>query len=268
MNLLVTLNSNYIFPLCVMLHSLAQTNSQNHFDLYVVYSSLTEDDFKMMKRALGDADVKIHRTLVDDKIFDSAPVLSRISKETYYRLLLSELLPEDVHKILYLDPDIVIKKDLCELYNIDMQGKTIAAATHMFNAVRWFNLKRLDLKKTSNYVNAGIMLIDIDRWRKKAPVKKVLDFISVNLKKLKLADQDVINLMFEDDILLVDERKFNLDEKIFFAKTFKIYTDKPIDLDWVKENTVIIHYNGSYKPWKCKKYLGRLGEYFEQYKNF
>ena len=72
-------------------------------------------------------------------------------------------------------------------------------------------------------------------------------------------------MMFEDKILIFDERYYNLDEKIFFAKSFRIYTSDPIDLDWVRENTVIIHYNGSHKPWKGKKYFGRLGEYFEKY---
>ncbi len=268
MNLLITLNSNYIYPLCVMLHSLSETNRNNHFDIYVVYSSLTEDDFKMMERALGGTDAVIHRVLVDEKIFDSAPVLSRISKETYYRLLISELIPDDVHRILYIDPDVVIKKDLSELYDMDMKGNTIAAGTHMFGAVKTFNLLRLKLKPTSNYINAGIMLIDVDKWKKTAPVEKVLEFISQNIKKLRLADQDVVNMMFEDSIILFDERKYNLDEKIFFARTFRIYTPEPINLDWVRENTVIIHYNGSHKPWKTKKYRGKLGEYFERYKNF
>ena len=268
MNLLVTLNSNYIFPLCVMLHSLSETNRGNHFDIYVVYSSLTDDDFKMMSRALGSADAFIHKVPVDEKIFDSAPVLSRISKETYYRLLISELIPDTVDRILYIDPDVVVKKDLSELYNMDMQGNTVAAGTHMFGAVRWFNIKRLKLKKDSSYINAGIMLIDVKKWKQDAPVEKVLKFISDNIKMFKLADQDVVNMMFEDSIILFDERKYNLDEKIFFAKQFRIYTREPIDLDWVRENTVIIHYNGSHKPWKTKKYMGKLGEYFEKYKNF
>ena len=251
-----------------MLHSISETNRANHFDIYVVYSSLTEDDFKMMERALGNADAVIHRVPVNEKFFNSAPVLSRISKETYYRLLISELIPDDVHRILYIDPDVVVKKDLCELYDMDMQGNTVAAGTHMFGIVKKINLKRLNLKPTSHYINAGIMLIDVDKWKAQAPVEKVLKFISDNIKDLKLADQDVVNMMFEDNILLFDERKFNLDEKIFFAKTFRIYTREPINLGWVKENTVIIHYNGSHKPWKTKKYMGKLGEYFERYKNF
>ncbi len=251
-----------------MLHSLSATNSQNHFDIYVLFSSLSDSDFKMMEKALGDADADIHRIRVDEKIFDSAPVLSRISKETYYRLLISEYIPDSVHRLLYIDPDVVIKKNLDELYNIDMQGNTIAAASHMFHAVRKFNLMRLNLKPESNYINAGIMLIDVDRWKKEVPTDRLMSFISSNIKKLKLADQDVVNMMLEDSILLVDERKFNLDEKIFFARNFRLYARETIDSEWVRENTVIIHYNGKHKPWRGGKYRGRLGEYFEKYRDF
>lgn len=267
-NLLVTLNSNYIFPLCVMLHSLSVTNKSNHFDIFVVYSSLTEEDFAMMQKALGDADAVIHRIIVDEKIFDSAPVLSRISKETYYRLLISELIPDDVHKLLYIDPDTVVIKDLSELYSIELEDKVLAAGTHMKGVVKRVNIRRLGLKKDSEYINAGVMLINTDEWKKQAPVGKVLEFIASNIKKLKLGDQDVVNMMFEDKILLFDERYYNLDEKIFFAKSFKLYTSSPIDREWVRKNTVIVHFNGSHKPWKSKKYFGRLGEYFEEYKNF
>lgn len=268
MNLLVTLNSNYIYPLCVMLHSLSETNTGNRFDIYVIYSSLTEDDFNMMKKALGNADAQIHPILVNDSIFDSAPVLSRISRETYYRLLISDLIPDDVHRILYIDPDTVVIRDLSGFYNTDLKGNVLAAGTHMFGAVRRFNTLRLKLDRNSHYFNAGIMLIDVDKWKAEAPVKRILDFISANIKKLKLGDQDVVNMMFEGKILFVDERLYNLDEKIFFAKQFRLYTREPINLQWVRDNTVIIHYNGKHKPWRGKKYRGKLGEYFEKYKNF
>ena len=46
MNILVTLDSNYVMPLTVLLKSLMITNPQNEFDIYVAHSSLTKDDFE------------------------------------------------------------------------------------------------------------------------------------------------------------------------------------------------------------------------------
>ena len=263
MNILVSLDSNYIYPLCVMLHSLAKTNPDGHFDIYVAYSSLTEEDFERMNSALNGTNAVIHRVLVDDNIFAGAPVLGRLSKETYYRLLISDILPESVHRLLYLDPDIVINKDLSEFYNLDMQGNAVAAGTHLFGIMEKGNLARLGMKKTSRYINAGVLLIDLDEWRKTVTLQQIFDFISANIKKLLLADQDVINVMFEDKMLYIDERLYNLDEKTFSS----YFRKKAINLDWVRKNTVIIHFNGKHKPWREKNYRGKLGEFFEKHKD-
>lgn len=268
MNILVTLDSNYIYPLCVMFNSLAKTNSQNQFDVYVAYSSLTEDDFARMEKALEGTDAQIHRILVDNKIFSGAPVLDRLSKETYYRLLIGDILPEDVHKILYLDPDIVINKDLSELYDVDLTGKVVAAARHLPFFVEKFNLVRLRMKLKSHYINAGVLLINLDEWRNAVTLQEILDYISSSIKRLWLADQDVINKFFEFSTVCIDERRYNLDEKVFRRySSNRVRKSKRIDLDWVRKNTSVIHFNGKHKPWReCADYIGKLGEFFEQNK--
>ncbi len=267
MNILVSLDSNYIYPLCVMLRSLAKTNPDGHFDIYVAYSSLTDEDFARMDAALEGTSAVIHKVLVDNKIFEGAPVLGRLSKETYYRLLIGDILPESVHRLLYLDPDIVINNDLTDFYNLDMHGKTVAAGTHLFGIMEKGNLARLGMKKTSRYINAGVLLIDLDKWRKSVTLNQIFDFISKNIKKLLLADQDVINVLFENSMLPVDERLYNLDEKTFAVYSKKRAGSKKIDLEWVRKNTVIIHFNGKHKPWREKNYRGKLGEFFEKNKN-
>ena len=270
MNILVSLDSNYIHPLCVMFNSLAKTNAGNSFDIYVAYSSLTEDDFSQMQRALGDLDARIHRVYVEDEIFSGAPVLDRLSKATYYRLLIGDILPESVDRLLYLDPDIVINKDLTPFYNLDLQGNVLAGGTHLYGIIELGNLSRLLINPFNkhHYINAGILLIDLDKWRKTVTLDKILRYIQKSHLYLLLADQDVINYLFADEILRIDERVYNLDEKTFthFAKMRS--KNKKIDLDWVRKNTIIIHFNGKHKPWNESEYKGVLGEFYEKYKNF
>jgi len=269
MNILVTLDSNYIYPLCVMFNSLAKTNAENRFDVYVAYSSLTEDDFAKMEKALKGTNAQIHRIRVDNKIFSSAPVLDRLSKETYYRLLIGDILPQDVHKILYLDPDIVINQNLAEFYNTELTGKVVAAARHLPFFVEKFNLVRLKMKLKSHYINAGVLLINLDEWRNAVTLQEILDYISMNIGRLWLADQDVINKLFEFSTVYVDERRFNLDEKVFRRySSNRVDKSKRIDLDWVRKNTAVIHFNGKHKPWReCADYIGKLGEFFAQNKD-
>ena len=267
MNILVSLNSNYIYPLCVMFNSIAKTNPGESLDVYVAYSSLTDEDFAKMERALDGTDFRIHPVFVKDELFADAPILSRTSKETYYRLLIGDILPENVHKILYLDPDVVINKNLNELYNIDVSDYVLAGGCHLFGLVEMGNLARLGLNPMGSYINAGILLINLDNWRKTVTLKDIFDFINRKHRLLLLADQDVINVLFEKHSLVIDERKYNLDEKTFKAYSKKKSGEKRIDLDWVRRNTTVIHYNGKHKPWLEENYGGKLGEYFEKYKN-
>lgn len=268
MNILVSLDSNYVYPICVMFRSLVKSTPDERFDIYVAFSSLTEEDFVLMGKALAGSDFEIHRIKVSDEIFADAPVLDRLSKETYYRLLIGDILPNDVHKILYIDPDTAINKDLSEFYNTDISDYVLAAAPHLTGIIEKGNLLRLGMKRTSRYINAGVLLINLDKWREAVTLQQILGFISENIKKLLLADQDVVNVLFENNALYVDERICNLDEKVFKRYSAKSAGKKQIDLDWVRKNTVIIHFNGKHKPWREKNYAGKLGEFFEKNKDF
>ena len=244
-----------------MLRSLCKTNPTTSFDVYVAHSSLTEDDFNKINESINE-NMHIHPLVVDETCFDSAPVLSRISKATYYRLLLGGFLPESVDRVLYIDPDTVVINSLEEIYNIDFNGNIIAAAPHTYGVVESVNRSRLGLNKNSRYVNAGVMMIDVNAWRNKITTREIIEFVAQNIKKLKLSDQDAINMIFEGEIKFIDERKYNLDEK-----TFHHYSVLgKINLDWVEKNTIIVHFNGGQKPWGEKKYRGKLGGYFEKFK--
>lgn len=267
MNILVSLDSNYIYPLCTMLRSLSKNCSGSHIDLYVAYSSLTENDFSQMETALCNVEHKIRRVPVSDELFADFPVLDRISKATYYRLLAGDILPSEVDRILYLDPDIVINKNLEEFYSSDMKGCMIAGATHLFGILGAINRLRLGMKHKHSYINAGVLLIDLKKWRETTNANDILTYISKKHRTLFLADQDVVNALFWDKTLAVDERIYNLDEKTLAYYSKKTAGDKRIDLQWVRDNAVIIHFNGKHKPWKEKPYGGKLGDYFESYKN-
>lgn len=267
MNIFVTLDFNYIYPLCVMLRSLAVNCKDSRIDLYVAFSALSENDFLQMESALGETDHEIHRIHVGDELFVGSPVLERISKATYYRLLAGEILPAEVERVLYLDPDIVINKSLEEFYSLDLGDNVIAAATHLFGPLGKINRIRLGMSRKHCYINAGVLLIDLKKWRETVKTEDILNYISKKHRTLFLADQDVINALFAHKTLAIDERTYNLDEKTFAYYSRHSRKEKRINTDWVNKNTVIIHFNGKHKPWKEREYGGKLGGFFEKYKN-
>lgn len=245
MNILVTLDSNYVGPLTVMLKSLMITNPDNEFDLYVAHSSLTDEDFIKIKKATDPKRTRVHSVTVSPGMLENAPVLDRISKETYYRLLMMDYLPKELDRVLYIDPDTVILRDISPLYNIDFKGKTLAAAGHTRSWCEELNRLRFKHPKGVRYFNAGILMVNLEKLRKTVTSEMIFAYIRKYEKWLFLADQDVLNGMLGTDTLNIDECIYNLDEK-----TVNFNKKRVKGLKWVEDNAVIVHFNGKYKPWK------------------
>ena len=260
MNILVTIDANYKPQLVVLLKSLLSSNPDDSFTVYVAHSSLTASDFENISAGIDPERCAIVPVPVSDTLFSGDPSLDRIPKETYYRLMAIDFLPDDLERILYLDADTVVINSLRPYYNIDFADGLIAASSHVFGLMELVNRVRLKTKG-GKYINAGVMMMNIKGLRECGITKDdICGYIKVNTRKLILADQDVINALYGDRIVQIDPRLFNLDEKVFMQCSGEI------DLDWVEANTAIVHYNGADKPWK-PNYAGQLALFYERYSN-
>lgn len=244
-NLLVTIDRNYLFPLATMLGSYAEMHKDIRTDVFVAHSALTREDFQYLEHAVEGAGIQIHNIKITDRYFSNTPVLERLPEESFYRLLAFRYLPENVEKCLYLDPDIYIRKSLLPLYDIELGDFYLAAAGHMHGFGNAFNKARLGCKEQERYFNSGIMLMNLSAIRRDFTLDDILECLEENAQRLILGDQDMANILFGSKTVFFDERIYNLDER-----AYKYYNKKKqLDLDTVARETAIIHYNGKYKPW-------------------
>lgn len=252
-NLLITIDCKYILPLETMLHSYDNTHKGIQTDVYIAHFSLEEDDITYVKEAVAGTDIQIHNIQIKERYFSNIPILERIPEESFYRLLAFLYLPESVERCLYLDPDIYINQSLLPLYTTDIEDSYIAAAGHLHGFWDWFNKMRLDVKEHERYLNSGVMLMNLSAIRRDFTFGKILECLEENEQRLILGDQDMVNILFGRNAIVIDEKKYNLDERAYSYHSKK----NSFDLDTVKEKTAIIHYNGKYKPWLCE-YKGVL----------
>lgn len=262
MNILVTLNSNYMHPLKVMLKSLFISNPKVDFNIYVMHSSLSKEEVARLEQYVQIEGSTLVEIPIHDHYFSNAPILKHYSKEMYYRLLAYKFLPDEVEKILYLDPDILVINKLDQLYNMDISEYLYAAAYHDRAKVNELNKIRFKEYEVENYYNSGVLLMNISRHRKEIVEQDIYDFVNENKKKLILPDQDVINGLYSKNIKNIDEVIYNFDARFYLY--YKL-TNK-IDMDYIMKNTVIIHFCGKKKPW-LKNYTGKfhsLYKYFER----
>lgn len=261
MNILVTLNANYLEVLIVMLKSLAYNNKHKKFDVYVMNNSLTDNHIEYLKNNTFK-NINIIDLKVNDMELNDAPITKRYPKEMYYRILAAYYLPKSVDKILYLDPDLVVINKIDKLYKMDMDNYYFAAASHIWGMLQTFNRIRLRMRKDDVYVNSGVMLMNIKLLRREQKREDVYDFIEKNKGKLMLPDQDVISGLYANKILPLDTYVYNMTEKLLKQNYFMPH----INEKWIKENSVIIHYCGRNKPWN-KKYNGTLNKFYDFYNN-
>lgn len=259
MNLLVTLDSNYVYPLCVMLHSLVQTHPRVSFDVYVAYAHLTDSDFKTIGDALEGSGSRVIGIRVPDTLFDGAPHSKRLTKAAYYRLFASEYLPKTVDRVLYIDPDTYFLKDISDFYNIDFGDAFYAGCTHNNLFYHVLNVLRLHLPSNSVYLNSGVLMINVQALRSFFSPNEVFRYIEKKGAFLFFADQDVLNALYYDRILALDAGYYNLDEPCFKRMVKRV--GESAAHDFVRANTCILHYDGKYKPWKAD-YKGNLGTYY------
>jgi lipopolysaccharide biosynthesis glycosyltransferase len=156
-----------------------------------------------------------------------------VTQITYARLLISKILPPNVEKVLYLDSDTVVIQSLNELFTQSFENKYLMAV----NELDWGadggpgSLREKNLIG-EDYFNAGVMLIDLKRWRDESIADRLLEIAIKYHQELTYWDQDVLNIVFKDKWKDVD-KSFN---------AFRL-------VNIVYPRPAVIHYAGVIKPW-------------------
>lgn len=277
MNVLVTLDEGYLHPLTVMLRSLLD-NNQCEIDVYVMNSSLRENHLERVRRGVelycGTEDTKRMQLIdvkVDRAMLKDAPITDRYPQEMYYRIFAAKFLPEELDRVLYLDPDMVIINPLGGLYCMGLGDDWFAAASHVGPVLEKINELRLQSEEPGPYINSGVMLMNLEELRKHQDIHQVFDYIEKMKDALILPDQDVISALYGGKIREIDHYRYNMTERILrlqqlpgVAGLQTLQGMDPVDVKWICKNSCVIHYIGKNKPWK-EHYSGKLDFFYHWY---
>lgn len=256
-NILCAIDNSYA-PYCgIMLTSLFENNKDCHFVVYVFEDgSVTETNVKKYQRLSKKYGNEIVFRTIEGSLVDGFPVRkgANITIPTYYRLLAANLLPDNVHKVVYLDCDTLVVDDIKPLWEVDTTNVAIAG-------VRDHYLSRgKDWRPNTpyDYINAGVLVMNLDYWRRNGVYSRIFDYIQMNRDdetKLFYMDQDTLNAVLNENKKVLPER-FNFQVEMF-VKEFWHSFSKDQQNEFVEEgkHVLVIHYLGV-KPWKGHKYFG------------
>ena len=242
-----TIDNNYSLYATLAINSILRNNTSNsNYTFYIVETDLTDKNIKKMKDFVEKRGHKIEFIDVDPSIvdkghdfFDSEQWAGRLNNIALARILLPDLLPKNLNKVLYLDADIMVCGDLLKLYNTKLGNYPLAMAKDPWVSDYTF------IKMPKAYYNSGVILMDLNLWRKYNITKKLLNYVDKNFIRFipnpkqstyfNFPDQDLINVVLQRQIKPISN----------FYNSFRTIHYNPK----TKEGTVIVHWTGHNKPW-------------------
>jgi lipopolysaccharide biosynthesis glycosyltransferase len=170
---------------------------------------------------------------------------------TFARVLIPELLPPDLDRVVYLDTDTVVLGEIADLAAHDLKGKSVGAVEdHVVAGLHVRKLLGRDPARPlriPRYFNAGVMLIDLVRWRR----ENVTDRLIALLRQgVAYYDQDNLNLLLRDDWTELPEpwNRQILPPDTTPAASSLTARHGPTRAKLL-EDAKIVHFMGSRKPW-------------------
>jgi lipopolysaccharide biosynthesis glycosyltransferase len=242
-------NSRYALPLAVMLRSVeANLDPSRSLSIFVVDDGLSADDKKKVLESLASG-VTVQWLRPRRFGFASLPLWGRMPIVTYDKLALAHLLPATVEKVIWLDCDVLVVGDLARLWDEDLGGFHALAARDSF--VRCLGsrfgvagFRELGLERDASYFNAGVMVINLARWRLDDVAGQALDYLKRFGRRVSFWDQEGLNAVLAGRWREIDagwNRNLSVERPSFSR-------DLPLGKPSLQASR-ILHFCGNLKPW-------------------
>ena len=193
---------------------------------------------------------------------------SKISLTAYFRLFMPQILPLSVEKLLYLDCDTMVRKDLTDLWERKFDGCAAVA-----EPTAPLMKEKIELKKSDYYFNSGVLLVDLKKWREEKIMEKFVDYMEEMDGDISFEDQGVINHVLKNEISILPF-KYNVTTQFFdfgfdgfsMMKKDEVRYERE-EVEAGLEDSTIVHFTNSFaseRPWVkgCEhKYVNEWREY-------
>lgn len=270
LNIVYSTDENYAKFCLASLASLIESNkNKKNIKIYIIENELSQKTKQKMEELVQNNGKIIFINYKND--------YQNLASEEYpfagyARLFIQDKIKED--KVIYLDCDLIVKNDLEELYNIEMGENWIGGVQDPCGSESIKIPIGMDIN--DRYINAGVLLINLKKWREIDFKKLVIEFIKKHNGNVAHRDQGIINGICKGHILYLNP-KYNLMPEMIMMKSEELkkiykmkefYTDE--DLKKAKENPTIVHfirkvYN---RPWFIENPHPYQKDFLQYYEKF
>jgi lipopolysaccharide biosynthesis glycosyltransferase len=266
----------YAVPLAVTIRSALECLAPNRrIKLFVLDGGLGEKTKARLLWSWIDPRLTVEWIHPDVELLRDLPVSDHISIVAYVRLLMPALLPSSVTRIIYLDSDMLIQRDLAALWDETPTTHPLfavqeysapyldsPAALEQFAQCQKYlsanypvaNFRELGLSGHGKYFNSGLLVIDLAEWRRKRYAEQVLACLRTHRQHVLWWDQYALNVVFAGAWGELD-RRWNQGAHIHVYPNWR---ESPFDqhtFHTLRTDPWIIHFCSPSKPWHyCSKH--------------
>lgn len=231
-------DANYVKYAGVMMTSIVWNNPGKAICFHLACDGLSEADrtrLETFTKLYSHTRVELYdvrEELRGIRLF-AGTVPERLNRTVFLRILLPELLPATVQRMVYLDADMLCVGDLDALWCAELEGRAVGALLNPGN----LRLSRaLDLKHT-HYLSAGTLVIDLAKWREQQLTQRVMDAYRRHGTRFSLLEEDALNLVLDGEFTELPA------DWIAFTEAFN-----PLLLRRQPGN-LLLHFINDGKPW-------------------
>lgn len=242
-------DNGYAVHCGTMLTSVLENNKNHEIEIYILTDFIDEENRRKFDALSEQYCQEIHIVDIDMNLFKDLPYMGDADNNSlaaYYRLLIPQVVPDSVEKILYLDCDIIVRDNFYELWSIDLDGFAFAAAEDAFIQIDEFT-KRLCYPLSDSYYNSGVLLYNLTYLREMQFGTRIEYYCQNFSERIVLYDQDIINAIYHGKIKRIPV-KWNVMDSFLFREPW-INPAYKEELENALVKPYIIHYTGALKPW-------------------
>lgn len=246
-------DDNYAMPITVTMCSvIANLKTSRSVQIFIIDGGIKENNKKNILKSLNSKNIKVE--WLHPKKAQVANLLEsgHITITAYYRLLIPELLPQ-FHKAIYLDSDLIVKGNLEELWNINIEDNYLLAVQdteirYVSSAKGIKNYQQLGLSPDCKYFNSGVLVLNLDKWRTNNISYKIIEYIENNKEFIRWHDQDGLNAVLAGKWGELDLKWNQMPILYSYTSWQESHLEQEVYHDLL-HNPYIVHFATCGKPW-------------------
>lgn len=263
-------DDGYAMPLAVTIRSaLDQLANDRRLRLYVLDGGLSESAKGRLQRSWVDPRLTVEWIRPDMGQVSDLMVSHQVNAVTYLRLLMPGLLPPDVSRAIYVDADMLVLRNLGDLWDEAQGPHAVLAAPDVaapfldapaclpnFESCRPYlaaqnpiaNFRELSLPGDAPYFNGGLLVADLDQWRREEFTARMIQCLRDHRQHLLWWDQYALNVVLAGQWRPLDHR-WNQGAHIFEYPHWRLSPfDQPTFIR-LQNSPWIVHFCSPSKPW-------------------